>query len=149
MPKKKKVRIEYTARDFDKIKTELVNHAQRYYPDNYRDFSTPSFGSLMLDTVSYVGDVLSYYLDYNVNESFLDTSIEFDNVRRHARSFGYNFDGVPTSYGIVTLYVIVPSNADGTAPDPAYIPILRKGSSFTSNNINPTIIELEINDDPP
>ena len=134
MPKEKKVRINYTARDFDKIKKELVNHAQRYYPDNYRDFSTPSFGSMVLDMVSYVGDVMSYYLDYNVNESFLDTSIEFDNIRRHARSFGYNFNGTPTSFGVITLYVIVPSNADGTAPDPNYIPIVRKGTNFTSNN---------------
>ena len=90
MPKNKNVKIDYTARDFDKIKKELVDFAQRYYPDNYRDFSTPSFGSMILDTVSYVGDVLSYYLDYSVNESFLDTSIEFDNIRRHARSMGYN-----------------------------------------------------------
>ena len=134
MPKNKNVKIEYTARDFDKIKKELVDFAQRYYPDNYRDFSTPSFGSMLLDTVSYVGDVLSYYLDYSVNESFLDTSIEFDNIRRHARSLGYNFSGVPSSYGIITMYVIVPSNADGTAPDMSYSPIVRRGTSFTSNN---------------
>ena len=134
MPKNKNVKIDYTARDFDKIKKELVDFAQRYYPDNYRDFSTPSFGSMILDTVSYVGDVLSYYLDYSVNESFLDTSIEFDNIRRHARSMGYNFSGVPSSYGIATLFVIVPSNADGTAPDFSYAPILRAGSSFTSQN---------------
>lgn len=134
MPKNKNIKIDYTARDFDKIKKELVDYAQRYYPDNYRDFSTPSFGSMLLDTVAYVGDVLSYYLDYSVNESFLDTSIEFDNIRRHARSLGYNFSGIPSSYGILTLFVIVPSNADGTAPDLNYAPILKGGSSFTSIN---------------
>jgi hypothetical protein len=134
MPKNKNVKIDYTARDFDKIKKELVDYAQRYYPDNYRDFSTPSFGSMVLDSVSYIGDVLSYYLDYSVNESFLDTSIEFDNIRKHARSLGYNFSGVASSYGIVSLFVIVPSNADGTAPDFQYAPILRAGSSFTSLN---------------
>lgn len=134
MPKNKNIKIDYTARDFDKIKKELVDFAKRYYPDNYRDFSTPSFGSLILDSVSYIGDVLSYYLDYSVNESFLDTSIEFENIRRHARSLGYNFSGIPSSYGMVTLFVIVPSNADGTAPDFRYSPILRAGSSFTSLN---------------
>lgn len=134
MPKIKNIKIDYTARDFDKIKKELVDYAQRYYPDNYRDFSTPSFGSLMLDTVAYVGDVLSYYLDYSVNESFLDTSIEFENIRRHARSLGYNFSGIPSSYGIITLFIIIPSNIDGTAPDFDYCPILRAGSSFISQN---------------
>jgi len=134
MPKNKNIKIDYTARDFDKIKKELVDYAQRYYPDNYRDFSTPSFGSLLFDTVSYVGDVLSYYLDYSVNESFLDTSIEFENIRRHARSMGYNFSGIASSYGIITLFVIIPSNVDGTAPDFNYAPILRAGTSFTSAN---------------
>lgn len=134
MPKNKNIKIDYTARDFEKIKKELVEYAKRYYPDNYRDFSTPSFGSLMLDSVSYIGDVLSYYMDYSVNESFLDTSIEFENIRRHARSLGYNFSGIPSSYGIVTLFIMIPSNADGTAPDFDYCPILKAGSSFTSLN---------------
>ena len=62
--------IKYTSRDFESIKRDLVEHAKRYYPDNYKDFSENSFGSLMLDTVSYVGDILSFYLDYAVNESF-------------------------------------------------------------------------------
>jgi len=132
MPKKKNVNIKYTSRDFDSIKQDLVDHAQRYYPDNYKDFTTPSFGTMVLDSVAYVGDVLSYYLDYNVNESFLDTSIEFDNIRKHARSLGYNFHGTPSSYGVISLFVLCPANANGTAPDTSYLPIVRRGASFTS-----------------
>jgi len=132
MPKKKNVNIKYTSRDFDSIKQDLIDHAQRYYPDNYKDFTTPSFGTMVLDSVAYVGDVLSYYLDYNVNESFLDTSIEFDNIRKHARSLGYNFHGTPSSFGIASLYVLCPSNTNGTAPDLNYLPILKRGSSFSS-----------------
>lgn len=134
MPKRKNIKIDYTSRDFDSIKEKLLDHAKRYYPDNYKDFSTPSFGSMILDSVAYVGDVLSYYLDYNVNESFLDSSIEFDNIRRHAKSLGYNYRGIPSSFGLVSLYVIVPSNVDGTAPDASYLPILKNGTSFTAFN---------------
>ena len=60
--------ISYTSRDFESIKASLVDHAKRYYPDSYKDFNEASFGSLMIDTVSYVGDVLSFYLDYQANE---------------------------------------------------------------------------------
>ena len=52
MPDKKN--IKYTDRDFDSIKSSLVNHAQRFYPDRYQDFSEASFGSLVFDAVAYV-----------------------------------------------------------------------------------------------
>jgi len=134
MPKNKNIPIKYTSRDFNSIKQDLIEHAKRYYPDNYNDFSEASFGSLMLDTVSYVGDVLSYYLDYSVNESFLDTAIEFSNVRRHAKNLGYNFAGIPVAFGTVALFIEVPSNSDGNGPDTSYIPVLKKGAEFLGSN---------------
>ena len=79
MPKKN-VPIKYTSRDFASIKQELVAHAKRYYPNNFKDFNEAGFGSLMLDAVSYLGDQLSFYLDYQTNESFLTTANEIRNV---------------------------------------------------------------------
>ena len=79
----KKVRaiaIKYTSREFDTIKRDLTDYVRRYYPDTYRDFNEASFGSLMIDTVAYVGDMLSFYLDYQANETFLHTSVEYNNI---------------------------------------------------------------------
>ena len=132
MPKNKNVNIKYTSREFATIKQDLIDHAERYYPESYKDFSQASFGSMVLDSVAYVGDVLSYYLDYNVNESFLDTAIEFDNIRKHARSLGYNYNGIPSSFGTLAFFVLVPSNSEGTAPDLNYLPVLKRGSAFRS-----------------
>ena len=70
----KKPAINYTSRDFNSIREDLESYVKRYYPDNYRDFTEASFGSMMLDTVAYVGDMLSFYTDYQANESFLDTA---------------------------------------------------------------------------
>ena len=80
---KKVIPIDYTARDFDSIRRNLLEHAKRYYPNTYRDFNKAGFGSLMLDTVAYVGDVLSFYLDHQANESFLETAVEYQNVIKH------------------------------------------------------------------
>ena len=63
MPQIKKPIINYAARDFAGIKQELVNYAQKYYPDTFKDFNEASFGSLMLDMVAYVGDIVSFYTD--------------------------------------------------------------------------------------
>jgi len=149
MPKSKNINIDYTSRDFDTIKEDLVEYAKRYYPDSYKDFSAASFGSMVLDTVAYVGDVLSYYVDYSVNESFLDTSIEFENVRKHARALGYNYSGIPSSYGIITAYIMCPSNGEGTAPDTNYLPTLKTGTTFSTDaGINYMLAEdIDFNDD--
>jgi hypothetical protein len=132
MSKNKKTLINYTNRDFDSIKSDLEEHARRYYPDTYKDFSENSFGSYVLDTTAYIGDMLSFYLDYQVNESFLDTAIEYNNVRKLAKNTGYSFTGRPSAFGMATFYIIVPSNTSGLGPDRALIPILKTGSEVSS-----------------
>tara|TARA_R110000824_G_scaffold126115_4_gene285501 strand:- start:1414 stop:3207 length:1794 start_codon:yes stop_codon:yes gene_type:complete len=131
---KKNLPIKYTSRDFATIRQDLVDYAKRYYPDSYRDYSEAGFGSLMVDTVAYVGDILSFYLDYQANESLLSSAVEYDNVIRLAAQLGYKFQPNPTSYGLVSLYILAPANAASNAPDTAYMPILRKGSSFAAQN---------------
>ena len=134
MSKQKKTPIKYTSRDFDSIRSDIIEHAKRFYPEQWKDFSKGTINSLLVDSVAYVGDVLSYYLDYQANESFLDSAIEFNNIRKHARSLGFKFAGAPNSYGFISLFCLVPANTDGTAPDSNYFPILRKGASFVSGN---------------
>lgn len=131
--KNKKVPIKYTSRDFNDIKYDLVEYAKRYYPDTYQDFSEASFGSLMLDTVAYVGDILSYYLDYQANESFMETAIEFRNVFNLAKQMGYKQKGSPSSTGIVTFYISIPAASDGIGADLNYAPVLERGATFTAD----------------
>ena len=145
MPKGKNVPIDYTSREFDSIKEDLLDHARRYYPESYQDFSAASFGSMVLDSVSYIGDILSFYLDYSVNESFLETAIEFENVRKHARSLGYSYAGAPSTYGFVDFYVLVPSNSEGTAPDTAYLPTLKRGLTLSAQNGSQFVLTEDVN----
>ena len=63
----KKPPIDYSSRDFESIKESLVQHIKRYYPDSFKDFHEAGFGSMMLDTVAYIGDMLSFSLDYQSN----------------------------------------------------------------------------------
>jgi hypothetical protein len=129
MPKKN-IPIDYLARDFQSIKDALVEHAKKYYPDTYKDFSEVGFGSLMLDTVAYVGDNLSFYLDYSANETFLDTASEFDNILKLSKPFGFKYTENPSSHGIATFFILAPANSYGTSPDLDYVPILKKNSLF-------------------
>ena len=131
---KKKIPVQYTSREFGSIKEELVRHAKRYYPEQFQDFNEAGFGSLMLDTVAYVGDMLSFYLDYQANESFLDTANEFNNVVKLSKQLGYKFDNSVSSTGIASFYVLVPADESGIGPDSRYLPVLKKNSTFTAMN---------------
>lgn len=130
---KRNTPIRYTSRDFTSIREDLINHAKRYYPDTFKDFTEASFGSLMLDTVAYVGDIMSFYLDYQVNESFLDTSVEYDNIIRLARQMGYKYKGSPSTTGMVSIYAIIPANTTGLGPDTRYMPILKRNTVLSSD----------------
>ena len=142
MPKLKNTPINYTSRNFDSIKNDLINHAKRFYPDQVADFSQASFNSMILDSVAYVGDVMSYYLDYSVNESFLDTAVELGNLRKHARSAGFNYAGIPVAYGVIFAYILVPANSTGTAPNADYLGVLRKGAQFDAEGgVSFTLLE--------
>ena len=131
---KKILPIDYTHRDFQSIREDLMQIAERFYPDTFQDFSEASFGSLMLDAVAYVGDQLSLYMDYNVNESFLDTAYQYSNVLRHGRILGYKDTGRPSTYGQAGLFIMIPASTTGIGPDTRYIPTLKRGSRFTSQN---------------
>ena len=141
----KELAIDYTARNFSTIKQELVTYAKRYYPDSFKDFNEASFGALMLDMVSYVGDILSFYTDYQANESFLQTAIEYNNIIKLARQLGYKFNAAPTSHGIVTLYILVPPSTAGAGPDLNYLPILKRGTTFSSTNGASFILTQDVN----
>lgn len=146
---KRKTPIDYTSRDFNSIKKSLVDYAKRYYPEVYQDFNEASFGSLMMDMVSYVGDVMSFYVDYQANESFLETAIEKKNVINLSRQLGYKYQEVATSSGEITLYALIPANELGLGPDSNYYPIIRQGSVFSSEGGNNFILTEDVRFDDP
>ena len=81
--------INYTSKDFNTIKADLIEYTKSYFPDTYKDFNETSPGMMLIELSSYVGDVLSYYIDYNYKENILATATEKRNIRRLAEFLGY------------------------------------------------------------
>jgi len=134
MADKKFPPINYTSREFNSIRQDLIEYAKRYYPDTFKDFNQSSFGALMIDQVAYIGDIMSFYLDYHANESFLDTAVEYSNVVKLARQMGYKMHPRAASTGIATFFILAPANTNGIGPDTKYLPILLGGSLFSSTS---------------
>lgn len=129
----KSFKVNYLAKDFQSIKNELKEYAKRYYANEFSDLSEASINSFMIDMAAYVGDVLSYYTDYQANESFLSTAIESQNVLKLAKSMGYKQTPTTTTSGRVAMFMLIPS--DGyNSPDYSSVPVIKKGTLLKTSD---------------
>ena len=64
--------INYLSKDFDSIKSDLVDYVKRYFPNEWRDFNDASGGMAILELMAYVGDILSFYQDSQIQELLLN-----------------------------------------------------------------------------
>ena len=112
--------INYTSKDFSSLKADLIQYTKAYFPDTYRDFNETSPGMMLIELASYVGDVLSYYIDYNYKESLLTTATERKNVIRLAEFLGYKT--TPITPSVVKLTVTTDVSAVNGMPDFNSIP---------------------------
>ena len=134
--------INYTSKDFSTIKADLIEYTKSYFPDTYKDFNETSPGMMLIELASYVGDVLSYYIDYNYKESVLTTATEKKNVLRLAEFLGYTT--TPTTPSVVKLEVTTVFNADSNG-NPDYSNIIQNpinsGLKIASTNNSELIFE--------
>ena len=81
--------IKYLNKDFSGFRADLVNYAQTYFPTTYTDFNSTSPGMMFMEMASYVGDVLSFYIDNQVQENFLQYTRQTSNIFDLAYMFNY------------------------------------------------------------
>ena len=72
--------IRYLNRDFNSIRSQLINYSQTYFPNTYTDFSDSSPGIMFMEQAAYVSDVLSFYLDNQIQETYLQYARQFSNL---------------------------------------------------------------------
>jgi hypothetical protein len=119
-------KIDYNARNFNDVRTELINFVQQYYPDVFNDFNDASVGMMLLELNAAVGDMLSFHTDRMFNETQINYMQERSSVLELARTFGLPIPGKRPSITIVDWSVVVP--VDGDTFDATYAPVIFKGS---------------------
>lgn len=81
--------IKYINREFGDFRGQLIEFAKNYFPDTYNDFSPTSPGMMFIEMASYVGDVLSFYQDTQLQETFLQHAKDPGNLYTLAYMMGY------------------------------------------------------------
>ncbi len=124
-------------RDFKSFKRDLITLAQAYASGSFTDFNETSPGMAMLEHAAYVGDVLSFYIDYAVGEMRDSTATQLSNIVANAKMRGYRPAGKRPAVGTIHWAIRVPATVNSmgqVVPNDAYTPALLKGSQATANN---------------
>lgn len=81
--------VDYTAWDYESIRAMLIALARQRFADKYNNFTEQDYGVMIIEYLAAIADMLSFKLDYLINEAFLPTALLPKSVRRHARRVGY------------------------------------------------------------
>jgi hypothetical protein len=112
--------IKYFNRDFQGLKNLLVDYTKTYFPDTYNDFSPSSPGTMFMEMAAYVGDVLSFYLDNQIQETFIQYARQSENIYSLAYMLGYRPKVTKAATVDIDVYQQVPSILDGIVYVPDY-----------------------------
>jgi hypothetical protein len=118
--------IKYVSREFSDFRSQLVEFAKNYFPDSYNDFSPTSPGMMFIEMASYVGDVLSFYQDTQLQETFLTHAKDPKNLFNLAYMMGYK----PKITGVSEASLTVTQQVSATG---AGLPDFTEAKTIPSN----------------
>ncbi len=128
--------IKYINRDFSEFRSRLIEYSKTYFPSTYNDFSPTSPGMMFMEQASYVGDVLSFYLDNQFQETFLQYAQQTNNIFDLAYMFGYKPKTTGVAQTTIDIYQQLPAKTVGgnVVPDYDYAITLRENTTISSQN---------------
>jgi hypothetical protein len=128
--------VSYNNRDFEGIKERLINFSQTYFPTTYTDFDPNSPGIMFMEQASYVSDVLSFYLDNQVQETYLQYARQDNNIYDLAYMFGYKPKLTGLANTSIDFYQLLPAKIvmGAAVPDYDYALFVEGGTLVTADN---------------
>ena len=137
--------IRYIDRDFNDFRSALIDYSQTYFPNTYNDFTPDSTGMLFIEMASYVGDVLSFYLDNQVQETFIQYARETENLFNMAYMLGYEPKVTTAASVDIDFYQQLPAKTSGSVviPDFDYALKVPENTIVTANNASATQFIIE------
>ena len=127
--------IRYIDRDFNSLRSSLIQYSKTYFPNTFNDFTDTSTGMLFMEMAAYVGDVLSFYLDNQIQETFIQKARQTTNLYALAYSLGYVPKITTAATSTISFYQQVPAILSGSVyvPDFNYSLIIPENTQVTSN----------------
>jgi len=106
--------IRYIDKDFTTFKDSLIEFSKTYFPNTYTDFTPSSPGMMFMEMASYVGDVLSFYQDNQIQETFTQFARQNPNLYQLAYMMGYKPKVTSAAVADLDIFQVVDANGGGT-----------------------------------
>jgi hypothetical protein len=128
--------IQYINKDFTELRASLINYARTYFPTTYNDFSPASPGMMFMEMAAYVGDIMSFYLDNQIQETYLQYARQTNNLYELAYMFGYKPNVTQVATVDIDFYQQVPAlGAPGSqSPDFSYALFIPANTTVTAGS---------------
>ena len=139
--------INYLSKTFGDFRQNLIEFAKSYYPNTYSDFNETSPGMMFIEMASYLGDVLSFYIDNQFKENLLAYAEQEENVVTIAQFLGYKPKLISPATATAKLYQLAPAVLSNGVyvPDTKYLVKVGAGSRFTTAGQN--VIQFRLLED--
>jgi hypothetical protein len=133
--------IKYINKDFSSFKESLIEYAKNYFPEVYNDFTEATPGNMFIEMASYVGDVLSFYVDKQTQENLLLYAQDKQNLISMAYSLGYRPKVVSTAIAELSVFQQVPAiiASNIANPDYSYCLVVDKEAKIKSSTNSDTV----------
>jgi hypothetical protein len=81
---------EFQSYDFVTLRRIMIAYLQENFPEDFNDYTDSSEYIALVDLIAYLGQNLSFRIDLNARENFLETAQRRDSILRLAQLVSYN-----------------------------------------------------------
>lgn len=108
--------LDYTDRDFDSLRLRLQGLARSVY-ENWTDFNKANIGNVLIELMSFVGDVLNFYQDNQALETFWPTVVQRISAIRLGRLIDFVLTGATAATATETFTIPAAYTSDLQIPE--------------------------------
>jgi len=97
---------DFQSYDFDNLRRTMINYLRQNYPEDFNDYIESTEYLALIDLIAFLGQNLSFRIDLNARENFLETAERRESILRLARLLSYNVTRNQAANGLLKIDTI-------------------------------------------